>query len=194
VEDISQWNGEGIVTLGAFNAEGRKMSCRNVPDLPCVTVMECDGARVRPFKAPADHEPVIPPFADAVIAVAGADCFGKSIGEICHRPERVAALLGTDLDHLITPADVARVLASPAGGRKSVPAGAAFRCAVNKADGGERRELALRCAEELRCLGVAAAVTSFTEEERGGLCCFDQGPGPGLRIAVRLRRAGIRSS
>ena len=41
-----------------------------------VVIAEADGARLRPLKAPAEHEPVIPPAADAVVAVAGLDSVG----------------------------------------------------------------------------------------------------------------------
>src|SRR5262249_57619382 len=56
---------------------------------------EADGSRTRPFKAPADHEPVIPEETTLVIAVVGADVLGQPLdGEHVHRPARVSALRG----------------------------------------------------------------------------------------------------
>ena len=86
---------------------------------------EADGSRTRPFKAPAPHEPVIPPETTLVIPMVGADVFGKPLDDDhVHRPALVAALSGAALGAPITPEIVARVLAHPEGGRKGVPPGA----------------------------------------------------------------------
>src|SRR6185369_6244228 len=42
-------------------------------------IIEADGARMRPFKAPAEHEPVIPPETTLVVAVAGVDILGRAL-------------------------------------------------------------------------------------------------------------------
>ncbi|MEG1879354.1 MAG: selenium cofactor biosynthesis protein YqeC [Pseudoflavonifractor sp.] len=165
----------GIITVGRLNSKEKMVGADNLPACKAaadLVLAEGDGARVHPLKAPADHEPVVPPEADAVIAVAGMDALGQPIGLICHRPERVCALLGQDLAHLITPADVAHILASPQGGRKSVPEDRAFRCLLNKADSPEKQHQAEEIAAILADRGIPAAITSFTEEERGGLCWF----------------------
>ena len=108
-------NRHGILTVGRLDRKdkmtgGDVAACAAAAD---VVLAEADGARVRPLKAPADHEPVIPPQAAAVLALAGMDCLGRTVGDICHRPERVCALLGCGMDHVIAPADVAAVLSSP---------------------------------------------------------------------------------
>ena len=54
----------------------------NVPVL-----IEADGARRKPVKVPASHEPVIPGETTHVVSVYGMDCIGRQIGEICFRPE-----------------------------------------------------------------------------------------------------------
>lgn len=137
-----------------------------------VVLAEADGARLLPLKAPADHEPVIPSCCGAVVAVAGLDSLGEPVERICHRPERVCALLGVGPEHRVAPADVAAILMSPLGGRKNVPAGAAFRCLLNKADTPERRAAGESIRERLAAQGVPAAVHSYGEKERGGLCWF----------------------
>lgn len=95
-------------------------------------IVEADGARRRPFKAPGPHEPVIPVNATIVVVVAGADALDRPIGESCHRPERVAALTGRDTDALLRPEDVVTVVTSPDGGRKGVPAAARLVFALTK--------------------------------------------------------------
>ncbi|MBQ1409673.1 MAG: putative selenium-dependent hydroxylase accessory protein YqeC [Oscillospiraceae bacterium] len=73
-------------------------------------LVEADGAKGLPAKAHAPHEPVIPAEAERVILVLGADAFDAPISQVCHRPERFAALAGTALDAPLTPARWARVL------------------------------------------------------------------------------------
>jgi len=161
--------------------EGGKLSAAAPPEalsgLADVVLVEADGARSRPLKAPAPHEPVIPPGADAVVAVAGLDALGRAVGEVCHRPERVCALLGVDERHTVTPGDVARILASPLGARKSAPPGAAFRCLLNKADTSGLRAGGEEIQRLLARQGILAAIHSFSEEERGGNVGFNERSG-----------------
>ena len=167
-------NRHGILTVGRLDRKdkmtgGDVAACAAAAD---VVLAEADGARVRPLKAPADHEPVIPPQAAAVLALAGMDCLGRTVGDICHRPEQVCALLECDMDHVITPADVDAILSSPAGSRKGVGEAMAFRCVLNKADSEER----LRGAEEIAALlakrGIPAVITAYSREEQGGMSWF----------------------
>jgi len=111
---------------------------------------EADGSRMRPFKAPAAHEPVIPVETTVVVAVVGADVFGKSLdAEHVHRADLVSALCGIRLGTPITPEVVARVLADPAGGCKNVPAGARVVALINKVETAAARKLAHETAEKL---------------------------------------------
>jgi probable selenium-dependent hydroxylase accessory protein YqeC len=164
----------GIVTVGTLTREDKMTGAEDLSACEAeadVVLVEADGARLRPLKAPADHEPVIPPEADAVIALCGMDCLGQSIQAASHRPERVAALLDKPLDAVVTPADAARVLLSPRGGRKNVGE-KPFRCILNKADTPKRRTGAEEMASILAAQGVITAITFYTEEEQGGLCWF----------------------
>ena len=163
------------VTLGRFlrpdtpSEAGPPEPC---PHWAALVLVEADGARLRPLKAPADHEPVIPHGASAVIAAAGLDCLDKSIREICHRPERVAALLEVGEDHILTPADVAAVLSSPLGSRKGVTEDMAFRCLLNKADTPQREAWGKEIQGLLARQGIYSIVTHYGEKERGGACLF----------------------
>ena len=97
---------------------------------------EADGSRMRPFKAPAKHEPVIPAETTLVVPLVGADIFGKPLDDDhVHRPELISALSGVPLGAPITPAVVAQVLAHPEGGRKGVPAHARVVVLINKVEG-----------------------------------------------------------
>ena len=99
-------------------------------------VVEADGSRGRPFKAPSGFEPVIPSTATLVLSLIGADALGRVIADRCHRPLRVAALAGCRADRRLDPPMAARVLLHERGVRGSVPAGAEFVIVVTKVDGG----------------------------------------------------------
>lgn len=109
--------------------------------------VEADGSRMRPVKAPADHEPVIPPETNHVVVVAGADALSAPISQIAHRPERVSRLTGLAMDQVLTAEALANLLASPEAGRKSVPRGASFSILLNKVETGEQKVWAARVAE-----------------------------------------------
>ena len=86
--------------------------------------MEADGSKMRPVKAPAEHEPVLPSATTLLAPVIGLDAIGVPVApRWVHRPEYVRAVLGLDADELIrlTPAQAARLLVAPTGGAKACP-------------------------------------------------------------------------
>ncbi|MGA2991395.1 MAG: selenium cofactor biosynthesis protein YqeC [Candidatus Korobacteraceae bacterium] len=113
-------------------------------------LVEADGSRGRPLKAPATHEPVIPAATDLVVAVAGLSAIGERLAEErVHRAERVATLAGMRLGDLITAEAVARVLQHQEGSRKGVPGGARMAVLLNQADDGARLEAGRAVARSL---------------------------------------------
>ncbi len=81
-------------------------------------VVEADGSRRKPFKAPRPYEPVIPDRSTIVVACVGAAALGRVIADQCQRPLRVAALAGCEPGHRLTPQRLAAVLESDRGSRK----------------------------------------------------------------------------
>jgi len=80
-------------------------------------LIESDGSRCKPLKAPGAHEPAVPAWVDTVVVVAGMSGLGKPLGtEWVHRPQIFALLCGLNEGALVTPAALARVLTHPAGG------------------------------------------------------------------------------
>jgi hypothetical protein len=77
---------------------------------PPQVLVEADGSRRLPFKAPADHEPVLPDTAAVVLAVAGIDALGAPLSEdfVC-RAHVVASLTGTQLGAEVQASTVAQV-------------------------------------------------------------------------------------
>jgi len=84
-------------------------------------VVEADGSRRKPFKAPANYEPVIPSKTTLMISVIGADALGRVIADQCHRPLRVAAIAECEPYQRLTPASAAKVLLSQRGSLKELP-------------------------------------------------------------------------
>ena len=60
------------------------------PDVDWV-VVEADGSRMLPVKAPAAHEPVVPVETTLLIPVVGIDALSGPIREVAHRHELVSA-------------------------------------------------------------------------------------------------------
>lgn len=133
-------------------------TCDRWFDLADHVVVEADGSRRRPFKAPIDHEPVVASRTTILIAAVGAAAFGGVIADVCHRPERVAAIAGCRTTDLLTPARLAAVLTSGQGSRKDCPAAARFEVLLNRvtdADGPFVAEVAERVGPAIPVVAVA---------------------------------------
>lgn len=146
------------------------------PDVDHVLV-EADGSRMRPIKAPAEHEPVIPTGTTLLVPVVGIDALDGPIGEVAHRPERVARLLDSEQwtvnseqyevsDRLSVEA-VARLLTHAQGGLKYVPDGARVIPFVNKVETDAQLAAAREVAGYmLRTPRVAQVVIGAARRER----------------------------
>lgn len=134
------------------------------PDVDIVLV-EADGSRMRPIKAPADHEPVIPSGTTLVVPVVGIDALNGRLSQIAHRPEKMIALGIADSPDGLTAADIARLLAHPNGGLKGVPDGARVMPLLNKVETADQRaiahdiaQLALRQSPRLEKISIGAVL------------------------------------
>lgn len=102
-----------------------------------VITVEADGSKMRPVKAPADHEPVLPDATTHLAPVAGLNAIGVALdARGVHRPELMRRILEVDADAtpLLTPAMLARLLRHPAGGAKGLRPSLHFTPLLNKAD------------------------------------------------------------
>lgn len=112
-------------------------------------IIEADGARTRPFKAPAPYEPVIPTTATMVLSVIGADALGRVIADQCHRPLRVAAIAGCSPYERLTPERAARVICDVNGGGRNVPTAARRLVLVTKVPERRADPVTAELADEL---------------------------------------------
>jgi len=104
-------------------------------DLGIPLLIEADGSRQKPLKAPTAHEPAIPDFADHVIVLAGLSGLGKALtDETVHRPEIFASLSGLRIKDAITSEALLRVLLHPNGGLKNITPGTRRLVLLTQAD------------------------------------------------------------
>ena len=108
-------------------------------------LVEGDGSKRRPVKAPAIHEPVIPCNTTKVAGVIGLDALGKKIDDKnVHRPEIFSRVTGAEPGDVIYEDVIGRLIVSREGLFKAVPGGCRKYLILNKAKNRERTEAAMR--------------------------------------------------
>lgn len=182
LEDVRKLSTEelhGVVVLaGAEVEDGRAAGLalemiaaveRLACEIDAPLLIEADGSRRKPLKAPASHEPVIPPFVRSVVVSAGMQGVGKLLGaDWVHRPELFSALSGLSLGQPVTLEALASVLTASGGGLKDIPEGARRVALLNQSD---TDELAAAASRMARCLlpeygqVVAARLAQAGEQE-----------------------------
>jgi molybdenum cofactor cytidylyltransferase len=105
-------------------------------------VVEADGSRMLPVKAPAAHEPVVPDQTGLLVPVVGIDALSGPICEVAHRPERVSAITGLAPEETLTPEALAALLTSSKGGLKHAPPVARVAVLINKVESPAQLETA----------------------------------------------------
>ncbi len=98
-----------------------------------VTLIEADGARRLPFKAPFPHEPIIPAGTSLVVPVAGFDVLGQPLDEAhVYNPAAMVERFGYVLGERVKAPWVASVLRDEELGLKDVPESARVIALINK--------------------------------------------------------------
>ena len=98
-------------------------------------LVEADGSRMLPLKAPAAHEPPIPAWVEQVVVVAGLSALGKPLtGQWVYQPEVFAQLSGAQPGQPILTRHLVATLLHPQGGLKNIPAGARRAVLANQLD------------------------------------------------------------
>jgi molybdenum cofactor cytidylyltransferase len=161
---------------------------RQLADLRSLPMLiEADGSRRRPLKAPAAHEPVTPLWARQVAVVAGLSALGKPLNaDWVHRPEIFSALSDAPLNLPITPEGLTRLLLHPQGGLKNIPQGARRLALLNQADTLEMQGIARRMAQSLLQEYGAVVVASIP-----GRASSTRQEDQSKVIAVHERIAGV---
>jgi molybdenum cofactor cytidylyltransferase len=155
-------DGKGRV-FGASSELIAALSARSDVD---AVLVEADGSRSRPFKAPGEHEPVVPETTTILVPIVGLNTIGQSLDEDhVHRSELAAALAQVPVGSIITAETVARVLSHPEGGAKHCPAGARLVPLLNKAD----TEASIQTATE-----VAGKLIESPIVDTVAVCCMQR--------------------
>jgi len=124
-------------------------------------VVEADGSRRMPFKAPRAYEPVVPARTTLLVACVGASALGAVVAEQCQRPDRVAALAECSQSDRLTPQRLAKVLLSDQGSRKGCPPSARFVVAINGVEASHMAYLA-ELAEHIGSATLIICIAPFT--------------------------------
>ena len=163
---LADWAREipgGLITLTGLEQADQRMSALDGASLSQLVTLadehgfpllvEADGARLHPLKAPATHEPVIPSFVRQVVVLSGLSAIGKPVSAAwVHRAELFAQLAGCDLGSTITAEAIQQALTHVEGGLKNIPDGAKRIVLLTQADTPELQAHASSMADNL--LGV----------------------------------------
>lgn len=130
---------EGVVFLGRPDRDGKMRApdeawMQEILALPFPVLIEGDGARMLPLKAPGGREPVIPACVTHVLSVYGMQALGGRMQDVCFRADLAAGLLGRRPEDPVREEDIALLAAHPEGGRKAVPERAACITVLAQAD------------------------------------------------------------
>jgi probable selenium-dependent hydroxylase accessory protein YqeC len=126
-------------------------------------LVEADGARGKPLKAPAPHEPVLPSRAASVVTVVGADALGAPLTEqYVHRWRLAAEMAGQDPGSAVTGSTILKIVSCYRELARQAAPYSRFIAAVNKGDRpellGKAREIAGRLSQSMERVLVTSAV------------------------------------
>lgn len=108
---------------------------RDLPASGAAVLVEADGSRMLPVKAPASHEPAMPEGADIVLGLIGLDCLGRPMdGYTVHRHELFGDITGCFPGQPIVASHLRALAEAPLGLFKDAPPGALRILVLNKAD------------------------------------------------------------
>ena len=128
-------------------------------------MIEADGAKHLPCKAPAEHEPALLSCSDIVVGVTGLSALGQSLQKGCFRAALASELLGCSMDHRISAADLAQLIAAKTGQQKNLE-GRSFYAVLHQYEEKEHREAALEIAERLQEQGIGHVLFTCAGESR----------------------------
>lgn len=159
-------------------------------------IYEADGARMLPFKAPAEHEPVLAACTTLLVPVMGITAIGAALDDArVHRADIVARLAGARLGDALTPTLAARVIAHPAGGLKAKPRAARAVALINQVESPAQLDDARAVARRLLgykeiegvVIGAARAEEPGREAQRR-VAAIVLAAGAGARMPGRIKQ------
>ena len=130
-------------------------------------LIEADGAAMKPFKVPADYEPLVPSRCDLTVWVMGIKILGQPLTpQWVHRAERAASLLGVEVGTPVTEDLIVRLVKNPQGCLKGIPSKSRKAACINQADSAEEVKQATALGRELlRCGIERVLITSYLDKD-----------------------------
>lgn len=154
-----QKTAEGITIWGDRITEDRKlkgMPLKRIEDFIVKNqydrfLIESDGSREKPLKAPGEHEPLISKETELVVGVVGMSALEQRVSEAwIHRSQLFCQITGTSEGELITAEKIVKLVIHPEGLFKSAPMGAKRVLLLNQTDSERRRQQAKNIASGIR--------------------------------------------
>lgn len=125
-------------------------------------LIEADGSRKLPLKAPAESEPVIPGWVNTVVVVVGLSCLGAlASDQTIHRFRNFSKITNIKAKEPITTRHIEKMLFNPAGGLKGIPETARRIVLLNQADDDASVQEAISLANRVVAVYDAALVASL---------------------------------
>ena len=143
----------GVYLIGSsINEEGKlkgldldaldKLSRLNVFDF---ILVEADGSKNKPIKAPTEWEPMVPESTTIMIGVIGLDSLGRFVdSDTVHRSEEFCRICECRKGDIIDEAMIAKLISHPRGLFKNVPDKAEKMVFLNKVDDIELRNSGIK--------------------------------------------------
>ncbi|WZL73844.1 selenium cofactor biosynthesis protein YqeC [Clostridiaceae bacterium 35-E11] len=142
--------GKHIVPLGykVKGIDGKEMDQIYMAKYFDYMIVEADGAKRKPLKAPAAYEPVIPTLSTIVLVVIGIDACGALLNEEnVHRSHIVSRITQIPVGNVLTSDAIATLVTDPDGCMKGIPLGTRIFLLINKVNGQE----SYRWAKQIAC-------------------------------------------
>lgn len=142
-----------LTAAALMETDGGKLKGYSPEDIDAIDIqkkfdmilVEGDGSKERPVKAPAEWEPVYPGRTTLTIGVIGLDCLNKPITEeFVHRPEIFCQITGANPGDPITCTHLLALIQSPLGLFRHAPEQVRKTVFLNKKDqtGGNGEQVA----------------------------------------------------
>jgi molybdenum cofactor cytidylyltransferase len=161
---VDRMTGIGEPSLFELSRQARKYQ---IPIL-----IEADGSRGLPLKAPASHEPNIPEWANQVVTI-GLSCLDKLFtSEVVHRFDEAKKIMGLTREQKINIESIRTLLCHPNGGLKNIPNKARKIVLLNQVDTRDIQNQGEALARQLLGSYDAIVLASMTHEDipnRGGI-------------------------
>lgn len=159
---------EGMAWVGIPDKDGKMKApsgqfLEHLIQLGVPVLIEADGSKRLPLKAPAAYEPVLLKETTHVLSLYGLDAVGKTIEEVCFRPTAAAGLLGKSLTEKVSPGDILDLALDAKGGKKGILPTMKYILILNKADTREREHFAAKICGRAAMQGISDILVTAYE-------------------------------